>query len=366
MDTPRNLIGQSLDDLDTPCLTLNLTACDKNLRTMSDAFAGKACKLRPHFKNHKCVTLARKQLAAGNCVGITCAKLGEAEVLAQAGGFDDLLIANQVVGPAKMARLVEAARKTRLTVAVDHPCHVDEIDAAATTAGVVIDLLVEVDIGMGRCGVQPGEPALDLARRIVGRRGVRFRGLQAYEGHAVYTDDPAMRRDNVTRSMNLAIQTRRLIEQTGIPVEVVSGGSSSTYPTTGSLDGVNEIQSGTYATMDWRYQQLAPRFDLALTVLTTVISTPAAGRAVLDVGVKGIGAEFGNPRVLHEPEAEIPSFRSEEHTVVRNVPAWRIGRKVHLVPSHACTTCNLYRQFIVHQDGRVVDVWPIEGSGRLA
>ncbi len=357
-------IGAPLDDLDTPTLLLDRSASDRNLHKMADFFRGRKCQLRPHFKNHKCVTLARRQLAAGSAVGMTCAKLGEAEVLAD-GGVSDVLIANQVVGRHKITRLVELARRIDLKVAVDDIAQAETLSDAATAAGVTLGILVEVDIGMNRCGVAPGESVLELARAIMPLEGLRFDGIQAYEGHAVYVDDPAERSRLVRQSFDKALRTRRLLEEHGIEVRILSGGSSSTHQITGRVDGVNEIQAGSYATMDWRYAQMLPDFEVALSVLTRVISR-RPGVAVLDVGLKGAGCEFGEPRIKGHPEAEIPSFVSEEHCVVRNTPDWKIGQAVELLPSHACTTCNLHRQMVLHEEGRVVDVWPIEASGKLA
>ncbi|UCD30739.1 MAG: DSD1 family PLP-dependent enzyme [Planctomycetota bacterium] len=333
---------------------------------MADFFRGRKCQLRPHFKNHKCTTLARHQLEAGSAVGITCAKLGEAEVLADAG-ISDVLIANQVVGPAKAQRLISlASRLEKLRVAVDHIDQAVAISEAAKAAGVSIGILVEVDIGMGRCGVPPGEAALKLARRIVELAGVRFDGLQAYEGHLVDIPDMEERRCRTIEAIQQAIETRDLIEDAGIKVPIISSGSTSTYSITSEIDGVNEIQAGTYPTMDWMYRRLTPEFELSLSVLARVISRPKAEVAVLDVGFKGLGHEFGPPKIKGLLDEEIATALAEEHCIVQNSPDWKSGEAVELIPSHACTTCNLYRQIHVHEQGRLVDVWPIEASGRLS
>ncbi len=358
-------IGRPTAEIDTPSLMLDRAACERNLARMAAFFRDRPAKLRPHFKNHKCVSLARRQMAAGSAVGMTCAKLGEAEVLVE-HGFDDVLIANQVVGPEKVARLARLAARARIGVAVDHPEQAAAISQAAAAAGSVVHLLVEVDIGMGRCGVQPGTPALELARRVADMRGVRFAGLQAYEGHLINVADRGQRAERARAAMQQALDTRQMLEDSGIRVGCVSGSSSATYDCTGIMPGVDEIQAGTYATMDRQYRRLAEEFEIALSVQARVISRPAADKAVLDVGVKGAGSEFGVPAIRGFPEIEIPSFMSEEHVVVRNAPAWSIGQVLQLIPSHACTTCNLYREMVVHEEGVVVDVWPIEASGKLA
>ncbi len=357
-------IGRSLADLDTPTLLLDRAASDRNLAKMAAFFRDRHAKLRPHFKNHKCVTLAKRQLAAG-AVGMTCAKLGEAEVLVE-HGFEDVLIANQVVGAPKVARLARLATQAKVCVAIDHWDQAAAISQAATAAGAIVHLLIEVDIGMGRCGVQPGAPVMELVRRLDDLSGVRFAGLQAFEGHLVHVLDRAERTERATAAMQLALDTREMLETAGIPVGCVSGCSSATYNCTGVMEGVDEIQAGTYATMDRQYHRLVPEFEIALSVLVSVISRPGSGSAVLDLGVKGAGGEFGVPAIRDFPNVEIPFFLSEEHTVVRNAPDWDIGQMLHLIPSHACTTCNLYREMIVHENGFVVDVWPIEASGRLA
>ena len=166
--------------------------------------------------------------------------------------------------------------------------------------------------------------------------------------------------------MQQAVEIRRLLERSGIPVSCISGCSSATYDCTGILDGVDEIQAGTYATMDRQYFRLTPEFEVALSILVRVISRPGPGKAVLDVGVKGAGAEFGVPGIRDYPDVVIPFFLAEEHVVMNQTPDWSIGQPLHMIPSHACTTCNLYREMVVHENGVVVDVWPIEASGRLS
>jgi D-serine deaminase-like pyridoxal phosphate-dependent protein len=358
--------GKPVEAADTPALLLDLDVAEANLAKMTAFFRNRPARLRPHFKSHKCTTLARRQVAAGAAVGITCAKLGEAEVLAEAG-IKDILIANQVVGPLKMTRLVEVARRCEVRVAVDSEPNVQELSAAATSAGVTLGVLIEVDIGMKRCGVAPGEPALALAKQILRSPGLRFDGIQAYEGHLVNRPDRAEREAAARRDMQQAIDTRRLLERSGIEVHVLSGCGTGTYDMTGVMDGVDEVQVGSYALMDCTYVQIRPEFGNAMSVLATVISNPTRDRAVLDVGLKGLACEFGPPALVDRPGDEIPYLGSEEHVGIHlggDQPI-RIGQKLRLIPSHGCTTCNLYRQYVVHRGGVIEDVWPIEGAGRL-
>ena len=213
---PRSLIGTSKSDLDTPALCLDIEAVEANIQRMADYFRDGPVRLRPHAKTHKCPTLARMQLAAG-AIGITCAKLGEAEVLA-AAGIKDILIANQIVGAGKIARLVNLAAYTEVMVAVDDAANVAELDAAAQAKGVRLRVVIEVDIGMGRCGVQPGEPALALARQIVAASGLRFEGVMGYEGHTIFHPDPEERRALTEPSVKLLVDTADLLRRHGIPV----------------------------------------------------------------------------------------------------------------------------------------------------
>lgn len=357
-----DVVGRPVGDLDTPALVLDREATRRNLERMACFFADRPAILRPHFKNHKCTRLAQWQLDTGSAVGITCAKLSEAEILA-ANGFEDLLIANQVVGKYKLLRLARLAGQTKLTVAADDPGQIAELSRVMVEADALLGVLVEIDIGMGRCGVPSGEQAIRLAHRIAGSPGLRFAGIQAYEGHVVYEINREARADLVRKALALAHDSREQIERSGLKVPVISGGSSSTYDISGAVDGFDEIQAGTYATMDWRYHQLVPEFEIALSVLARVISR-RADHIVVDAGVKSAGGEFGSPRVEDHPEAEVPFFLAEEHLVIRNAPSLDVGDTVRLIPSHACTTCNLHREMHLVSSGEVVDVWPIEASGR--
>ncbi len=355
------LIGQSVESLDTPALVVDLDILQANLRRMADFFAARDCQIRPHFKSHKCVELARRQLATGNACGITCAKLSEAEALV-AGGIRDILIANQVVGTRKAARLAQLNRSATVRCAVDSIDGVEQLQRQAEQYGQTIPVLVEVDIGMRRCGVAAGKPALELAQYITKRQHLRFDGLQGYEGHLVNIVDLQERREHTVAAMELLVDTRRLIQRSGLPVKIVSGGSSSTYQITGTIDGIDELQCGSYALMDWTYQKLCPEFEISRWVLASVISAHSGG-VVVDVGIKGIGCDFGPPQVAGHPEATV-RYTAEEHVPLDNLIK-SVGDQVRLVPSHGCTTNGLHRRMWITRADRIVDVWEIEGAGCL-
>ena len=213
---------------------------------------------------------------------------------------------------------------------------------------------------------RPGERALPIARAAAAASGVEFLGIQAYEGHCITVLDPEDRRRQVLASMQKAVDTRRLIEASGLPVRVLSGGGTGSYDMTGLMDGVDEVQAGSYALMDDYYVKRRPEFATALSVITTVISSDGSDHAVLDVGVKGVGADLGPPVLVDRPEDVISRFESEEHASVRvGGPPLKVGDKVWLIPSHGCTTCNLHRRLFAVRNGTVEDVWAIDGSGCL-
>ena len=359
------LIGKPLSAVDTPALLLDGPAVQRNIRTLADFFSDRPARIRPHFKNHKCTSLMKEQVAAGQCIGTTAAKLGEAEVLVEAG-LDHILIANQVIGPAKMRRLVDLSRRAEIIVALESEEGLRQLAEAAQADDVTLHAIIEVDSGMKRCGTAPGRPTVEFAQKIRQAPGVEFRGVMGYEGHAVGIKDPDERRAVTSEAATLLCDTVEQIRAADIPVEIVSAAGTGTYDVTGDWPGVTEVQCGSYVTMDWVYQQVRPEFELAMSVLVTVISRPKPGVAVLDGGIKTMAAEFGCPKVKGRPGDDIPSFLSEEHTNVQlGEDDLNVGDKIELLPSHCCTTSNLHRRFVVHDGTVVTDVWPIEGSGRL-
>ncbi len=349
-------------DLDTPALVLDLRVLEANIALMAGFMAGATAALRPHSKTHKCVEIVRRQIAAG-AVGITCAKLGEAEALAEAA--DDILIANQIVGPVKIERLIRLRRRTDVMVAVDAEENIRQLSQAAVAGGVDLRLLVEVDVGMGRCGVRNMEDALKLAQQIDAAKGLTFSGLQGYEGHAVMIPDFEERKAAAGKAMKLLTQVRSFIENHGLPVAIVSGGGTGTYNFTGNYPGVDEVQAGSYATMDARYAGIVPEFRPALTLLSTVISRPERERVITDAGMKSVTPEFGMPPVAHPEGLEVAKL-SEEHGILDGPGAafLKPGDKVEIIPAHGCTTINLHERYFVVDGDKVVDLWPIDARGR--
>jgi len=337
---------------------------ERNIRRMAEFAAGGPAQLRPHAKTHKCVEIAQLQLDAG-AVGITCAKVGEAEALAE-GGITDILIANEIVGPLKIARLVELARTCAVTVAVDDAANVRRLSEAATAAGATLRCYVEVNVGMDRCGVEPGEPALALARQVAASPSLTFDGLQTYEGHLQNVEPFEERVARTKLDMRKALSASQLIEAAGLPVGQISGCGTGTHTVTGRLPWMTELQCGSYATMDAQYASVGGAdYENALTVLATVVSRPRPDRAILDTGLKAVTPEFGDPTVL-VPGATWFDF-SEEHgevTLEGAAQQLRVGDKIRLIPRHGCTTVNLYDRYHVVEGGELVALWRVAARGR--
>ena len=354
-------------ELETPALVVDLDAMERNLRRMDQYFMGRRCKLRPHAKTHKCVEIARRQMELG-AIGITCAKLGEATAMAT-GGIRNILIANQVVGSAKLRRLAALAGRCTLTVAVDDLGNARQIAHAAREAGTTIGVLIEVDTGMGRCGVPPDrETAARYANELSGMLGLAFRGLMGYEGHAVLVEDPAERRAKAEASARLLLDCAEAVRKAGVEVEIVSAGGTGTYDITSQIEGITEIQAGSYVFMDARYHKVKPEFEIALFVVSTVISRPAADRVILDAGMKSITQEFGLP-VAIEPQGLEVVHLSEEHVkcVAKDAATkLKVGDQAWLLPTHCCTTVNLHDRYSCVRGSKVVETWPIEARGKFA
>ncbi|HEV2273085.1 MAG TPA: alanine racemase, partial [Acidobacteriaceae bacterium] len=279
-------------EIRTPALLLDMPAMESNLRKMGAFFKQGPTRLRPHYKNHKCVALAKKQIECG-AIGMSCATLSEAEALIQ-GGVDNILLVNEIAGAIKVEAFASLSRHAGLIVAVDNPRGVEELAAASARFKVELHVVVDVDTGMGRCGVPPGEPALALAQ-LAHARGLRLRGLTGYEGHCNRMQPGPAKTEASHQAMGKLVETARLLRSHGLPVEIVSAGGTGTYSLSGAFPGVTEIQAGSYLLMDTDYRSVQPEFDLALSVLGTVISRTGNERLVIDAGLKEISGERGLP-----------------------------------------------------------------------
>ena len=360
-------LGAAKNDLDTPALCVDLDVLEANIAAMAAACRAKGVDWRPHSKCYKSPVIGKKLLEAG-AIGLTCAKLGEAEVMA-AGGITDLLIANQIAGPQKMQRLVELRRQADPIVCVDHPDHIRQIGAALHEAGLTVRVLIEVDIGLHRAGAAPGEASLALARQIAATPGLEMAGVMGYEGHLLRIEDPQQKAEQIHAALDLLVATRDAIVAAGLPCPIVSCGGTGSYLYTLEHPGITEIQAGGAIMMDvfYRRQCGVTQFNNALTVVTTVVSRPAPDRAIVDAGRKTMNMELNLPEALSHQGVEVKSL-SAEHGALALAPEaqdLRIGDRVEFIPGYSDFTCVLHDRFYGIRQGRLEEIIPLAGRGRL-
>jgi D-serine deaminase-like pyridoxal phosphate-dependent protein len=353
---------RTIHDIPTPALILDVSAMERNIHRMADFFAEGPTRLRPHFKAHKTPEIARRQLAAGSCVGLTCATVGEAEVAA--AFCDDLLIANQVIGLDKCARVAILARSgIDIKVAVESELGLEQMSKASQDTETTVGVIVEVNIGF-RAGTAPGEPAVALARRVTDTPGVELRGLMGYEGPAAGIEERGQREAMAKQALDRLLSTVPLFKEAGLPTDIVSAGSTGTYDITGRMDDVSEIQAGSYVLMDTAYGKEGLPFEQAFWVLGTVLSRPSATTVSADCGHKSCSQDHGMPDVRDLPGATV-RFLADEHAtiVVPEDSPVAVGDRVQLVPSHIDPTINLHDVFYALEGDTVVGRWPIEARG---
>jgi D-serine deaminase-like pyridoxal phosphate-dependent protein len=353
---------QTRADISTPALVIDAVALDRNIARMAAFFAAGVCRLRPHFKAHKTPAIAKRQLAAGSCTGLTCATVGEAEIAAVL--CDDVLIANEVVSPAKCARVAALARQIRVMTAIDSLVGLEALSRAARDAGSRVGVLVDLNVGQGRCGVEPGEAVLSLARQAAQSDGITLRGVMGYEGHLQPVRDRAERASRAQNALHALVKAATTLRQSNLPCDVVSAGGTGTYDISGRIDGITEIQAGSYALMDTDYVAVGVPFEPACWVLGAVVSRPARDRCVADCGHKSMTKDHGLPSVRGMKGATVTSL-NDEHATIALPPesTVKVGDRIELFPSHIDPTINLHDVFYVLDGERVIDVWPIAARG---
>jgi len=358
--------GSRVTDLDTPALIVDLDILEANIERMAGTFREFGVGWRPHTKAIKIPALAHKLLAAG-AHGVTVAKLSEAEVMA-AAGIRDILITGPVVGPKKVARLACLAKYADPIAVVDCIDHIEALDAAGREYGVQIRAVVEVDIGLQRVGTQPGEPTVELARKLLDREGVRFVGLMAWEGHAIRVQDE----DEKTRTINAAVgtllDTARQCSDAGLSVEIVSCGGTGTYPYSAKVKGVTEIEAGGGIYGDLVYQkQMHIDHPMAMTVLATVISRATPTRIVTDAGFKSLGTASAQPEPKAIANVKQAKFSAEHGSIELDAPndTVRVGDKVEWYVGYTDNTVILHETLYGVRNGIVEVAWPILGRGKL-
>jgi D-serine deaminase-like pyridoxal phosphate-dependent protein len=366
--------GDAVEDVDTPALLLDLDRFERNLARVMNAVGGQV-RVRPHAKSHKCVEIARRQVAAG-CVGVCVQKTSEAEPFV-AGGINDVLITNEVVGARKLRALADLARRhpqARLGVCVDDPEVVRQLGRVCDELDARLDVYIELDVGQARCGVATPEEVVPLARAIVAHGRLTFMGLQAYHGSAQHRRGVPERKDVIARAADKAAAARAALRAAQLPCEIITGGGTGTFMYEAASGVYQEVQPGSFALMDVDYARneqdpTVPRFEHALTILASVMSlrsNEGHARATLDAGLKAFATDSGNP---------VPAFSgwqvrsvSDEHTVLHRVGEGvqiALGDKALLIPSHCDPTVNLHDWIVAVRGGKVEGIWPVDARGAV-
>jgi D-serine deaminase-like pyridoxal phosphate-dependent protein len=363
-----DVVGCSKWDLDTPALLVDLPTMESNIQRMADTFRAAGVGWRPHTKGIKVPAIAHRLLRAG-AIGVTCAKLGEAEVMA-AAGITEILIANQIVGPIKARRLAQLSRSANVIVAVDSIANVAELDAAACAAGTQIRVVVEVDTGMHRAGTSPGDATVALAREVAARPGLRFVGVMGWEGHTVGIKDAGAKREAISQAVSALVDTGNACRDAGLNVEVVSCGGTGSYKYTSAIAGVTEVQAGGGIFGDVYYREsMGVDHPFALTVLVTVTSRPTPQRIICDAGKKTMSSDSARPRPLLPAGVQATEVGlSAEHARIELdgfAEEPRVGDKIEFVVGYSDTTVFLHDELYALRDGCVEAVWPIQGRGKL-
>jgi D-serine deaminase-like pyridoxal phosphate-dependent protein len=359
-------------ELSTPVLTVDLDALERNLGRVADLCRRQSVGLRPHTKTHKSVEVSRLQMAQG-AVGLTVAKVGEAEVMA-AAGFDDILVAFPIMGAEKLRRLAAIARTRRLLVSLDSESAAQELSRAAAAQNVTIGVLVEFDAGGRRCGLDPGPDLVVLAKAIEKLPGLKFRGLMSYFGNVWGT--PEQRRAEAEHVAMLVTRALAAFRAEQMPVEIVSGGSTPSAEFAHLIPGLTEIRPGTYAYNDLNtyYQGACSLEDCAVRVVATVVSTAVPGRAIIDAGSKtltsdllGSGPKSGYGYIVEAPDVPVIKL-NEEHgylDITQTKHAFQVGDVVTVIPNHVCVTVNMHDEIVTLRQGEAVGCWKVAARGKV-
>lgn len=373
MIVPPATLGMPLAEVDTPALIVDLDAFEGNLRRMAEALPPDGrIKLRPHAKTHKSPDIALQQIRHG-AVGVCCQKVAEAEILVR-GGMPDVLVSNQVVGATKLRRLAALARDVPIGVCADDAGNIADLDAAAAEAGVTLRVLVEINVGANRCGVEPGEPAAQLAERVTRSRHLSFGGLQVYHGSAQHIRDHGERRAAIRQAADKAGSTRDLIRRRGIDCPTITGAGTGSFRFEIETGVWDELQCGSYIFMDADYARnldsdgaTRPEFAHSLFIWATVMSRPNEERAIVDAGHKAYGIDSGMPSLPDFPDAVLERAADEHGRIVLKRPtnALRLGDKIRLIPGHCDPTVNLHDWYVGIRNDRVETLWPVAARGAL-
>ena len=362
-------IGTPLEDVHTPALIVDLDAFERNVKRMGEFAKKMGVRHRAHAKTHKSADIARIQIELGGAIGVCCQKVSEAEALV-AGGVKDVLVSNQVVDPKKIDRLAQLAGKARAIVCVDDLDAVDNLSKAAQKHGTTIECLVEIDCGAGRCGVQWGEPVVRLAKKIAGASGLKFSGLQAYQGAAQHIHNYQERRSMIDAAIKQVADTVAMLKAEGLECPIVGGAGTGSYYFEGNSGIYNEMQCGSYIFMDADYQrvkdekgELIHEFENSLFIWTSIMSKTKTDKAICDAGLKAQSVDSGLPTIYGRSDIQYIKC-SDEHGVIADPNnVLRLNDKLKLVPGHCDPTCNVYDWYVGIRNGKVECLWPVTARG---
>lgn len=367
------LPGTDEADIQTPCLILDLDALERNIRRMADYAKAHGMRHRSHGKMHKSVDVQKLQESLGGAVGVCCQKVSEAEVFAR-GGIKDILVSNEVSDPVKIDRLARLPKYgARITVCVDDVANVGNLSAMARKHGTTLECLVEIDCGAGRCGVATPEGAVEIAKAIDAAPGLRFAGIQAYQGAMQHLNSYQDRNAKLDIAIAQVKDVVKALEGVGLKSELVSGGGTGSYYFESTSGVYNELQCGSYAFMDGDYGRIKDKegnridrgeWENALFILTSVMSHAKPNFAVCDAGLKVQSIDSGLPDVYGRDDVNYINC-SDEHGVIEDKGGVLcINEKLKLVPGHCDPTCNLHDWYVGVRDGKVEVVWPISARGK--
>lgn len=367
------LPGMAEADIQTPCLILDLDALERNIKKMGDYAAAHGMRHRVHGKMHKSVDVAKLQESLGGACGVCCQKVSEAEVFAR-GGIRDVLVSNQVRDPQKIDRLARIPLLgARAICCVDDLSNIADLSAAATRHGTVIECLVEIDCGAGRCGVTTTPEVVALARAIDAAEGLKFAGIQAYQGAMQHLDHYEDRKAKIAVAVAMVKDAVDTLAAEGIACDIVGGGGTGSYYFESTSGVYNELQCGSYAFMDADYGRILDEngnridrgeWENALFILTSVMSHAKADKAIVDAGLKAQSVDSGLPVIYGRDDVEYVKC-SDEHGVVADPKGiLAINEKLRLVPGHCDPTCNVHDWYVGVRGGKVEVVWPISARGK--
>jgi D-serine deaminase-like pyridoxal phosphate-dependent protein len=344
---------------------VDLDLMEGNIRRLAAFFKEAGVAWRPHIKGNKVPAIAHRLLDAG-AIGVTCAKLSEAEVMA-AAGIKDILVANQVVGPQKVTRLVKLRRVADVMVAVDSLANAQEISQAASEEGVTIRALIEVNSGMDRAGLDPGEQVVEFARKVVALPGIDLAGVMGWEGHAVAIGDPEEKNQVVHKAVGSLIHSAEMCREAGLEMRIVSCGGSGTYTITARIPGVTEIQAGGAVFTDVAYRRWGVGLEPSLFVLATVTSRPTPTRAIVDAGRKAMNGDAAMPEPRNWKGLRLTSLHAEHGLLELDSPnePLRVGDKVDFIVGYGDNTVFLHDILYGVRNNKVESIWTIQARGKL-